>query len=104
MIGSISGGSAWPTRASSASVAAVSVGLLNDTALLDLDYREDKDADVDLNLVMTGNGAFIEIQAGGEEATFQREHLDDMLRLGRLGIDAITRVQKQTLGAEWPLD
>jgi ribonuclease PH len=88
----------------SASVAAVSVGLLNDTALLDLDYREDKDADVDLNLVMTGNGAFIEIQAGGEEATFQREHLDDMLRLGRLGIDAITRVQKQTLGAEWPLD
>src|SRR5689334_3582913 len=49
------------------SVAAVSVGLLDDRQLLDLDYSEDKDADVDLNLVMTGAGAFIEVQAGGEE-------------------------------------
>src|SRR5271155_3727602 len=49
------------------SVAAVSVGLLNHQELLDLDYGEDKDADVDLNLVMTGAGRFVEVQAGGEE-------------------------------------
>jgi ribonuclease PH len=87
-----------------ASVAAVSVGLLDGAALLDLDYHEDKDADVDLNLVMTGPGEFIEVQAGGEEATFRREQLDELLRLGGLGIGTITRAQRQALGAEWPLD
>jgi ribonuclease PH len=87
-----------------ASVAAVSVGLLNDAELLDLDYSEDKDADVDLNLVMTGNGDFIEVQAGGEEATFSRGQLDRLLKLGKLGIDAVTKKQRQSLGANWPLD
>jgi ribonuclease PH len=86
------------------SVAAVSVGLLDGRELLDLDYREDRDADVDLNLVMTGRGALIEVQAGGEEATFQREQLDRLLNLGKQGIDAITRAQRQALGANWPLD
>jgi ribonuclease PH len=85
------------------SVAAVSVGLLEGAELLDLDYREDKDADVDLNLVMTGSGDFIEVQAGGEEATFNRAQLDRLLELGRLGIDAITRLQKEILGPNWPL-
>jgi ribonuclease PH len=87
-----------------ASVAAVSVGLLDDVELLDLDYSEDKDADVDLNLVMTGAGDFIEVQAGGEEATFSRGQLDRLLKLGKLGIEAITQKQRQALGANWPLD
>jgi ribonuclease PH len=86
------------------SVAAVSVGLLEDRLLLDLDYGEDKDADVDLNLVMTGAGAIIEVQAGGEEATFSREQLDGLLNLGKLGIDHITRAQRESVGANWPLD
>ena len=72
--------------------------------LLDLDYREDKDADVDLNLVMTGAGDIIEVQAGGEEATFRRDQLDRLLNLGKLGIDAITVLQRQALRAKWPLD
>jgi ribonuclease PH len=86
------------------SVAAVSVGLLDGRQLLDLDYSEDKDADVDLNLVMTGAGEFIEVQAGGEEATFRREQLDQLLDLGKRGIDAVTRVQRAALGSNWPLD
>ena len=86
------------------SVAAVSVGLLDGRELLDLDYTEDKDADVDLNLVMTGAGEIIEVQAGGEEATFSRAQLDRLLNLGKLGVEAITRKQRQALGANWPLD
>jgi ribonuclease PH len=86
------------------SVAAVSVGLLDGRVLLDLDYSEDKDADVDLNLVMTGGGDFIEVQAGGEEATFSRKQLDNLLDLGKRGIDAITRAQHTALGSNWPLD
>ncbi len=86
------------------SVAAVSVGLLGDTALLDLAYAEDKDADVDLNLVMTGAGEFIEVQGSGEEATFSRSQLDRLLKLGKLGIDAVTALQRRALGANWPLD
>src|SRR5437660_1184840 len=65
------------------SVAAVSVGLVDGNTLLDLDYGEDKDADVDMNLVMTGGGDFIEVQAGGEEATFRRDQLDGLLKLGK---------------------
>jgi ribonuclease PH len=86
------------------SVAAVSVGLLNDTELLDLSYVEDKDAEVDMNLVMTGSGQFIEVQGSGEEATFNRGQLDRLLKLGKLGIDAVTRRQSQALGSHWPLD
>src|SRR5262249_20567603 len=86
------------------SVAAVSVGLLGEAELLDLDYAEDKDADVDLNLVMTGTGEFIEVQAGGEEATFSRGQLDRLLKVGKLGIDAVTAAQRKALGASWPLD
>ncbi len=85
------------------SVAAISIGLDEGQALLDLCYLEDRDADVDLNLVMTGSGRLIEVQAGGEEATFSREQLDDLLRLGAQGIGAITRAQKEALGERWPL-
>ena len=86
------------------SVAAVSVGLLEGRTLLDLDYSEDKDADVDLNLIMTGAGDVIEVQAGGEEATFSRKQLDHLLDLGKRGIDAITLTQRAALRSNWPLD
>jgi ribonuclease PH len=86
------------------SVAAISVGMLNDTDLLDLDYDEDKDAEVDMNLVMTGAGQFIEVQGTGEEATFSRSQLDRLLKLGKVGIDAVTAKQRQVLGTSWPLD
>ena len=86
------------------SVAAVSVGLLGEEELLDLDYAEDKDVAVDFNLVMTGTGQFIEVQGSGEEATFSRTQLDRLLKLGKLGIDAITTLQRKTLGAQWPAD
>jgi ribonuclease PH len=86
------------------SVAAVSVGLFEDQELLDLDYREDKDADVDLNLVMTGSGQFVEVQGTGEEATFSRGQLERLLKLGKLGIEAVTECQRKILGANWPLD
>ena len=86
------------------SVAAISVGLFNDVELLDLDYREDKDAEVDLNLVMTGRGEFVEVQGSGEDATFTRSQLDRLLKLGKLGIDAVTSSQRKTLGTNWPLD
>jgi ribonuclease PH len=84
------------------SVAAVSVGVVGGAELLDLEYVEDKDADVDFNLVMTGAGAFIEVQGSGEEATFSRQQLDRLLTLGKQGIDAVTAQQKKTLGASWP--
>jgi ribonuclease PH len=92
------------------SVAAVSVGLVavegadSPVPLLDLDYREDRDADVDLNLVMTGSGEVVEVQAGGEEATFSLDQLGRMLELGKRGIAAITAFQRQTLDTNWPLD
>jgi ribonuclease PH len=85
------------------SVGAISVGLLNDVELLDLEYVEDKDAEVDMNLVMTGAGQYIEVQGTGEETTFSRSQLDRLLNLGKLGIDAITAQQQKALGAAWPL-
>jgi ribonuclease PH len=85
------------------SVAAISVGLLEDVELLDLEYVEDRDAEVDLNLVMTGSGQFIEVQGTGEEATFSRSQLDRLLKLGKVGVDKITLAQKRALGSQWPL-
>ncbi len=92
------------------SVAAVSVGLVvprgqeTPVELLDLNYLEDRDADVDLNLVMTGSGRLIEVQAGGEESTFSFEQLGKLLEVGRAGIASILQAQRAVLGAEWPLD
>lgn len=84
------------------SVAAISVGILDGETLLDLEYIEDRDADVDLNLVMTGSGKFIEVQGSGEEATFSRAQLDKLIDLGETGIKAITAEQKKCLGSGWP--
>src|SRR5262249_36967272 len=90
-----------PRNIIAGSVAAISVGLINGGEILDLNYAEDKDAEVDLNLVMTGTGDFIEVQGTGEEATFSRQQLDRLLNLGKLGIDVITHLQRQSLGPDW---
>lgn len=84
------------------SVAAVSVGIVDGEERLDLEYVEDRDAEVDLNLVMTGSGKFIEVQGSGEEATFTRKQLDALIDLGESGVRAITAAQKKALGAGWP--
>lgn len=79
------------------SVAAVSVGVFEETPILDLNYIEDKDATVDANIVMTGSGKFVEVQSSGEEATFTREELDVLLDLGAEGIRSITELQKEVI-------
>ncbi len=79
------------------SVAAVSVGMLGGREILDLPYAEDKDADVDANIVMTGRGRFVEIQASGEEATFDSDELAELLKLARGGIAKITELQNAAI-------
>ena len=86
------------------SIAAISVGIVEGEVRLDLEYTEDRDAEVDLNLVMTGSGKFIEVQGTGEEATFSREQLNALLKMGETGIAAITKLQKQALGKSWPIE
>jgi ribonuclease PH len=78
-------------------VAAVSVGILEKQALLDLCYTEDAAAEVDLNMVMTAAGEFIELQGTGEEATFSQAQLADMLDLGRSGIGTLLGIQQAAL-------
>src|SRR5262249_32888693 len=80
------------------SVAAVSVGLIDGEERLDLDYLEDRDADVDFNVVMTGKGEFIEVQGTGEEATFSRGQLDRLVELAESGIRTIRELQNRALG------
>lgn len=84
------------------SVAAVSAGIVGGIPLLDLCYQEDVTAAVDMNLVMTGNGRFIEIQGTGEEATFSDDELAALLRLGKKGIAELTNLQKTALATHWP--
>lgn len=81
------------------SVAAVSVGVIGGQTYLDLDYALDSSADVDMNVVMTGSGRFVEIQGTGEEATFDETELQELLRLARSGIVELTRRQLAALGA-----
>ncbi len=80
------------------SVAAVSAGLWQGRPLLDLNYLEDRDAEVDANIVLTGAGRFVEIQSSGEEATFAREEFDALLELARKGAAEITAEQNRILG------
>jgi ribonuclease PH len=79
-------------------VSAVSVGIFNNTPVLDLDYKEDSKADVDMNLVMTDQGEFIEVQGTGEQRPFTQEELNQLLDLGKHGIEQIFALQKQVLG------
>lgn len=86
------------------SVAAVSVGVLDRQILLDLNYREDSRAEVDMNVVMTGSGRFVEVQGTAEGHTFSREELDRQLAAAEAGIAALTSIQREILGEKWPLD
>ena len=81
------------------SVAAVSVGIVGGELLLDLDYSEDSAADVDLNVVMTGDGRLVEVQATAERTVFGRDGLDAMLDLASAGIARIVRMQEEAAGA-----
>ena len=80
-------------------VAAVSAGVIDEVPLLDLNYEEDKAAVVDLNLVATEDGALVEVQAAGEEATFSHEQLLEMLSLGQKGISELIQGQWAVLAS-----
>ena len=84
----------WPIRCL---VGAVSVGLVSGQVLLDLNYEEDRDAAVDMNLVMTSTGVFVEVQGAGEEATFSAEELNRMIELGETGIRRLIASQRELL-------
>ena len=81
------------------SVAAVSLGIVGGERLLDLDYEEDSSAEVDLNVVMTGAGRLVEVQATAERAPFDRDELDELLDLAAAGIEKIGEAQEQALDA-----
>ena len=84
------------------SIAAVSCGVVAGEPLLDLDYREDSAAEVDANVVMTGEGGLVEVQATAERTPLSRAHLDDLLVLAADGIAALRDVQEQVLAAATP--
>ena len=84
------------------SVAAVSVGIVGGKPVLDLEYSQDAAADVDMNVVMTGGGRFVEIQGTGEEATFGDDELAALLKLAKSGIRQLGELQKKALGKAWP--
>ena len=81
------------------SVAAISCGIVDGTALLDLDYREDSTAEVDANVVMTGDGGLVEVQATAERTPLQRAHLDELLGLAAAGIEQLRGVQAAAVDA-----
>lgn len=79
-------------------LASVSVGIVDDRAVLDLNYEEDSNAKVDMNVVMTGSGQFVELQGTGEERPFSRAELDEMLALSERGIMQLIERQREALG------
>jgi ribonuclease PH len=84
-------------------VAAVSVGLWQGVPVLDLDYPEDSACDTDMNVVMTGQGGFVEIQGTAEGAPFDRRQADAMLELARAGIERLVRAQRAALESAQPV-
>ena len=87
------------SKALTVGVAAVSVGIVEGEALLDLEYTEDSAAEVDMNVVMSADGRVIEVQATAERAPFTRDGLDDLLDLATIGIEVITAGQEDALAA-----
>lgn len=79
-------------------IAAISVGIVNGTPVVDLPYSEDSTAEVDMNVVMTGKGEFIEVQGTGEHAPFSKGRLDALLTLAAGGIRSLMEVQREALG------
>jgi ribonuclease PH len=87
------------SKALAGSVAAVSVGIVDGEALLDLDYSEDSRAETDMNVVMTGDGRLIEVQATAERDPFSRELLDELLDLAAVGIERLGDAQREAAEA-----
>ena len=87
------------SKAMPGSVSAVSVGIVDGEPLLDLDYVEDSGADTDLNVVMTGDGRLVEVQATAEKVPFSRDELDELLDLAAHGIERIAAAQQQAIDA-----
>ncbi len=81
------------SKALPGSIAAVSVGVVDGEAVLDLDYPEDSSAETDMNVVMTGDGRLVEVQATAERDPFSRELLDELLDLAAVGIDELGAAQ-----------
>jgi ribonuclease PH len=82
-------------------VAAVSCGIVDGIPLLDLDYPEDSAAEVDANVVMTGDGGLVEVQATAERTPLSRAHLDDLLALAARGIDQLRKAQEEAVAASF---
>ena len=80
-------------------VAAISVGIVDNTALLDLKYDEDSRAEVDMNVVCTGDGRFIELQGTAEREPFSRAQMDELVALGVHGIEQLVAIQKRVIAA-----
>jgi ribonuclease PH len=87
------------SKALTGGVAAVSVGVVAGESLLDLDYSEDSNADVDLNVVMTADGRLVEVQATAEKVPFDRARLDELLDLAESGIEDLQRFQEEAVAA-----
>jgi ribonuclease PH len=87
-------------KALGGSVAAVSVGIAGGARLLDLDYSEDSQAEVDMNVVMTGDGALVEVQATAEKTPFSRAELDELLELAAAGIEQLASAQDEAVAAD----
>jgi ribonuclease PH len=79
------------------SVAAISVGKVEGEVLLDLNYEEDSKAQVDMNVVMTGVGKFVEIQGTAEGGVFTKKEMDELMKIAQRGIRVLTRIQKKSL-------
>lgn len=97
LVGMVDAGK-FPRLPLTGQVAAVSAGLVGGQALLDLDYPEDSNADVDLNLVCTDTGGIVEVQGTGEHSTLSREQLDELLDLGQAGIAQLIVAQREVTG------
>lgn len=78
-------------------VAAVSVGIIDSNPMLDLDYSEDSTAEVDMNVIMTGDGRYIEVQGTAEREPFKKEQMDKLLALAKGGIEELVDIQKKEL-------
>ena len=79
------------------SVAAISVGKVDGEVLLDLNYEEDSKAEVDMNVVMTGDGKFVEIQGTAEGSVFTKKEMDALMKIAQSGIKVLTKIQKKSL-------
>jgi ribonuclease PH len=91
-----------PAKVLTNSIAAVSVGIVGGVPVLDLDYQEDNRAEVDMNVVMTGKGEFVEVQGSAERGTFTPAQLQALLGLGIEGVRQLSLLQQQVLGKDWP--